>query len=94
MLPESQIVQGPTDAGQLTGKFERCVHVSYDIFIGGADTLPDMTLTPSGPDDRLTILTFKDRIDGEAHHYVLNEEFRRAIVQGLTGGIEVPNIGR
>lgn len=76
------------NAAELTGKFVRTVHLSYDIMVGPPESLADMKLEPA-EGDRLTILTFQDRIDGEIHSFVLNEEYRKAILKGLANGLEL-----
>lgn len=78
------------DISAMTGKMPRTVHLSYDMAVGPAASMPfvDVQLTPA-PGDKLTILMFMDRIDGERHYFVLNEDLRTRLVAGLTGGVQL-----
>lgn len=68
-------------------KLRRTVHVMFDMALTDPERI-DLELTPN-EGDTLTLLTFIDQEDQEAHVYVLNNDFRERLIQALSGGVSV-----
>jgi hypothetical protein len=72
---------------QPPAKLSRHVHLGFDIgvsAIGDTSSVADLGLQPNAPDDRLTVVHFVDHGTAERHVYVLNEEYRKLLLQGLS----------